>query len=191
MQRKLAKKMGAGASYGVMRGAGPKGAAGDNKKPEPTGVVTALKAEKDKPQVVEYDTSITYATITTARSKIKSGYAGADLKVYANSNTIWTQLANILDGNKKPIFMPDAMSGGFRILGMEVMEDDSCADGDVLFSNAKAGYHLNVGKEMSIMAEEHVKARNTDYCGYAIMDGNATTTKAHALITKKVQQSGS
>lgn len=185
MQRKLAKKMGSAASYGVMRGAGPKGAKGDNKKPEPTGVVTALKAENGTPQVVEYEGNITYANITAARSKIKSGYAGNNLKVYANSNTIWTQLANILDGNKKPIFMPDAMTGGFRILGMEVKEDDSCADGDVLMSNAPAGYHLNTNKEMSILAEEHIKARKTDYCGYAIMDGNTTTTKAHALITKK------
>ena len=41
---------------------------------------------------------------------------------------------------------------------------------------------MNVNKEMSMTTEEHAKDRKTDYCGYAIMDGNALTTKAHALL---------
>ena len=35
---------------------------------------------------------------------------------------------------------------------------------------------------MTMIPEEHVKERKTDYCGYAIMDGNVLTTKAHALL---------
>lgn len=179
IQRKMAKKMGAGAGYGAVRGAGKK----NEGKPEPTGVITAVLAEEGKPQVVEYADKITYNDITNARSKVKSGY-GNGLKVYANNTTIWQQLANIVDANKRPIFMVDPLTGGFKILGCEVKEDASFADGDVLFSNAAAGYHMNISKEMSMLPEEHVKERKTDYCGYAIMDGNATTTKAHALITK-------
>lgn len=182
IQRKMAKKMGAAAGYGVTHGAGT----GDGKKPEPVGTVTALLAEEGTPQVVRYTKGSvpTYANILEARSKIKSGYA-AGVSIYANSNTIWTKLAAIQDTNKRPLFIQDPSSGTgvFRILGMAVKEDDSMKDGEILFSNASDGYHLNVNKEMTMNTEDHVKERNTDYCGYAIMDGNIVTSKAHALLT--------
>ena len=180
IQRKMAKKMGAAAGYGATHGKGPSASSG---KPEPTGTVTALLAESSTPQVVEYanGTAPTWKDVTTARGKVKSGY-GAGLNVYANSNTIWGKLANIVDNNGRAIFLPDGASGVYRVLGAVVKEDDSMQDGEILFSNAEAGYHMNVNKEMSVMTEEHVKDRKTDYCGYAIMDGNVLTTKAHALL---------
>ena len=180
IQRKMAKKMGKAAGYGATHGKGPSAAEG---KPEPTGTVTALLAEDGKPQVVTYakGTVPTWKDLTNARSKVKSGY-GAGLMVYANSNTIWNILANILDANKRPIFMADNASGVNRVLGCTVKEDDSMSDGEILFSNASDGYHMNVNKEMTVMTEDHVKARKTDYCAYAIMDGNVVTTKAHALL---------
>lgn len=181
IQRKMAKKMGAGAGYGVTHGAGVAKEGGKN---EPIGTVTALKAEEGTPQVVTYAKGSipTYANVLAARSKIKSGYGGG-LKVYANTATIWNKLAMIVDANKRPIFAADPINSGVnRILGMPVEEDDSMKDGEVLFSNAKMGYHLNINKEMSMMTEEHVKARKTDYCGYAIMDGNILTSKAHSLL---------
>lgn len=178
IQRKMAKKMGAAAGYGATHGKGTK----VKEKPEPIGTVTALLDEKDTPQVVTYGKTLTYSNILEARAKIKSGYS-AGLAVYANSTTIWTKLANILDQNKRPIFVSDPTGNGqIRILGMVVKEDDSMADGEILFSNPKEGYHMNINKEMSMMTEEHVKDRKTDYCGYAIMDGNVVTAKAHALL---------
>lgn len=182
IQRKMAKKMGAAAGYGATHGKGT-----ENKtKPEPTGVVTALEKEEGTPQVIEYNDTPTFENITSARALIKSGYS-AGLKIYANSATIWNKIANIVDANKRPIFMPDPTSGGYRVLGMEVKEDDSVGDGEILLSNAFAGYHANINKEMTMMTEDHVKDRKTDYCGYAIMDGNAITNKAHALLKLKSQ----
>lgn len=180
IQRKMAKKMGAAAGYGATHGKGPSASSG---KPEPTGTVTALLEESGTPQVVEYanGSAPTWKDVTTARGKVKSGY-GAGLKVYANSKTIWDKLANIVDKNGRAIFMPDGTTGVYRVLGAEVKEDDSMQDGEILFSNAEAGYHMNVNKEMTVTPEEHVKARKTDYCGYAIMDGGVLTTKAHALL---------
>lgn len=180
IQRKMARKMGAAAGYGATHGKG----AAVKEKPEPIGTVTALLSEEGTPQVVKYTKAngITYANILETRAKIKSGYASG-LKIYANSTTIWTKLAGILDANKRPIFVPDPTgSGKIRILGMIVEEDDSMSDGEVLFSNPSEGYHMNINKEMSMMTEEHVKKRNTDYCGYAIMDGNIVTSEAHALL---------
>lgn len=182
IQRKMAKKMGAAAGYGATHGKGT----ANKEKLEPTGVVTALTKEEGTPQVIEYDATPTFKDITSARALIKSGYS-AGLKIYANSATIWNKIANIVDANKRPIFMPDPTSGGYRVLGMEVKEDDSMNDGEILLSNAFAGYHANINKEMTMMTEDHVKERKTDYCGYAIMDGNAITNKAHALLKLKSQ----
>ena len=179
IQRKMAKKMGAALGYGSTHGAGKSGSG----KPEPTGVVTALEKETGTPQIIAYaGTEPTYKELTTARSKIKSGYS-AGLAIYANSTTIWTKLANVLDANNRPLFMPDPAAGGlYRVLGMLVKEDDSMKDGEILISNPGMGYAMNINKEMTMLPEEHVKDRKTDYCGYAIADGNATTTKAHALL---------
>lgn len=181
IQRKMAKKMGKGAGYGVTHGIGSKAVEG---KPEPMGTVTALEAEAGMPQVVEYanGTIPTYNDILNARARIKSGY-GAGLKIYANSNTIWTKIAAIVDKNGRPLFIPDTTSAGKnRVLGMEVKEDDSMEDGEILFSNPTEGYHMNINKETTITTEDRAKRRTTDYCGYAIMDGNVTTNKAHALL---------
>ena len=181
IQRRMAKKMGAGAGYGVTHGAGEGATTG---KPEPMGTVTALEKEEGTPQVITYanGTLPTYKDMLALRAKVKSGY-GAGLKVYANTDTIWNKIAAIVDNNGRPIFVPDPTAGGaYRVLGMLVKEDDSMKDGEILASNAKDGYHLNINKEMTMIPEEHVKERKTDYCGYAIMDGNVLTTKAHALL---------
>ncbi len=182
IQRKMAKKMGAAAGYGATHGKGTE----DKKKPEPTGVVTALTKEEGTPQIIEYEKVPTFANITAARALIKSGYS-AGLRIYANSSTIWNKIANIVDANKRPIFMQDPTSGGYRVLGMEVKEDDSMGEGEILISNAFAGYHANINKEMTMLPEDHIKDRKTDYCGYAIMDGNILTNKAHALLKPKSQ----
>lgn len=181
IQRKMAKKLGAAAGYGATHGAGSNAASG---KPEPMGTVTALEAEKDTPQVVTYAAGTVpgYEDLVDARSKVKSGY-GAGLAIYANSLTIWGRIAKIMDQNKRPLFVPDVTSqSAFRILGMPVKEDDSMKDGEILLSNASDGYLMNINKEVSMMTEDHVKARTTDYVGYGIMDGNIVTSRAHALL---------
>lgn len=180
IKRRMGKKMGAAAGYGATHGAGNANKA----KPEPVGVVTALREEKDHPQVIVYEAGkLTYTSLTNARSKIKSGYS-VGLKIYANNDTIWNALANVLDANKRPIFIQDPSNPGkFRVLGCMVEEDASMKNGEILFSNAAAGYHMNINKDITMTTEDHAKARTTDYCGYAVMDGNVITTKAHTLLT--------
>ncbi len=183
IQRKMARKMGAAAGYGATHGKGK----GSNGKPEPIGTVTALLAADGTPQVVRYKKgeSPSYQDILNARAKVKSGYS-TGLKIYANSTTIWTRLASIVDANKRPIFLADPTGNGqIRILGMAVKEDDSMKNGEILISNPSDGYHMNINKEMTMMTDDHVKERKTDYCGYAIMDGNIVTEKAHVLLAEE------
>jgi len=180
IQRKMARKMGAALGYGTSHGKGKPSA--NEFKPEPLGIVTALEKEDGTPQISEYTAGkLTFADLTGARAKVKVG--ANELKIYANSATIWGTLANLMDGNKRPLFIPDPVNNGvYRILGMEIKEDDSMADGEILMSSPFVGYIANVNKEMSMMTEEHVKERKCDYCGYAIVDGGVTTTKAHSLL---------
>lgn len=183
MQSRLAEKMGAALGYGVTHGKGQPGSS-DTFKQEPTGVVTALEAQETTPQVVTYTKdALSYDDIVNARAKIKGGYANG-LSVYANADTIWTQIAKVKDKNERPIFITDVQNGTGvgRVLGCVVKEDDSMKDGEILFSNAQRGYTANVNKEMTVTTEQHVKQRETDYCGYAIVDGNIITAKAHALL---------
>lgn len=181
IQRMMARKMGAALGYGVSHGKGTPGTS-DSFKAEPLGIVTALEKETGTPQVTTYTTGkLTYANLTAARAKVKTG--ANELKIYANSATIWNELANVVDGNGNPMFIPDPVNNGvYRVLGMEVEEDDSMSDGEILMSSPFVGYIANVNKDMSVMTEEHVKARTVDYCGYAIVDGGVTVTTAHSLL---------
>lgn len=185
IQKRMAEKMGAALGYGSTHGKGQPGA-GETFKAEPMGVVTALEKETNTPQIAEYvKGALGYTDIITVRAKVKSGYAGG-LSIYANSNTIWTELANVKDQNGRPILIADVANGGaFKVLGMAVKEDDSMLDGEILMSNASRGYTANINKEISVTLEEHVKERITDYCAYAIVDGAMVTSKAHALLKYK------
>lgn len=186
IQRKMAQKMGAALGYGATHGKGQPGT-GDSFKPEPMGIVTALEAQEGTPQVVEYaEGKVRYEDFTKARSLIKGGYAAGGLYIYANSNTIWNEMANVKDANGRPVLMADVVNGGvYRVLSMEVKEDDSMQDGEILISNPSRGYVANVNKEISVTTEDHAKARTTDYCAYAIVDGNMLTPNAHALLRRK------
>lgn len=182
IQSQLAEKIGKALGYGVAVGKGKSSAS--EHKDEPKGIITALKAESGKPQVIEYTDLPTYAQCTEFMSKIKSAYKQGAF-IYATNDTIWNVLANIVDGNGRPYFIPDVVSGGVgRILGVVVKEDDSIPTGDILLGNANRGYHANINKDVVLDSEEYKKKRKTCYIAYGIVDGDVRTTKAFALLTK-------
>ena len=187
IQRKLAEKMGAGLGYGVARGKGKPGVSGTF-KPEPMGIVTALKAETNTPQVAPYtEGALTYSDLTAQRAMVKKG--SARLAYYANPATVWNELANVKDQNGRPIMVADPINGGvMRMFGIPVKPDDSFEDGQILLGNAAQGYAANVNKDITLETENHAKARTTDYCGYAIVDGGVLSTSMFALL--EAQASG-
>lgn len=188
IQSRIAEKMGNALAKGLVSGAGVDPDTVNPYPTEPVGVITKLEAESGTPQVVTYTAGngIAYANLTGMRAKIKSGYAkGA--KFYAKSDTIWNRLANILDDNKRPIFIPDATQGGVgRIFGILVEEEDAVPADAVLLGNMAKGYAMNVNEDITMYQEDHIKQRITDYMGYALVDGQPITTKAFAYLKKSV-----
>lgn len=181
----LAEKMGAALAKAIVSGKGKPGA-GDTFKAEPKGIKTALEGTQ---QIIDYSgEKPSYEDLTKAMAKIHSTYKNGAV-IYANGATIWEGLANIVDGNNRPIFIPDVTSGGVgRIFGLVVKEEDAVTDGEVLIGNVARGYVMNVNENMTIYTEDHIKRRYTDYMGYAIVDGDVLTEKAFALLRKGLPQ---
>lgn len=186
IQNELAERIGVALGNAVVKGKGPTAT-----PREPEGVETALLAESGKPQVVEYDPEATtpiplsYTMFTAAIGKIHSSYL-ATAAIYASNATIWNQLANLVDGQGRPLFIPDVTAGGVgRMFGMVVKPDAGVTDGSIIIGNPLQGYVMNTNEPMSVATEEHVKARTVDYAAYTIVDGGVLDTKAFALIRNK------
>lgn len=179
IQRELAERMSAAKARAFVRGK-------DTKK-YPQGVITAIEAEESTPQKVAYKADgLKYKDITAAMAKIKSGYMSGS-KIYANNATIWNTLANILDGQNRPLFAPDVTAGGVgRIFGLPVVEEDAMNDGEILIGNMSAGYKENVSEPMKLVTDQHAKPRKTDFVGYEVHDGGVFDEKAFAYMVKGV-----
>lgn len=150
---------------------------------QPVGILTAVKKVNDQVVKVAKTGTVTYSELLKLVSKVHSSYKpGA--KLYANSTTIWTVLANIVDANGRPFFEATAGSDGVgNALGFVVKEDASLKDDEILFGNPSVGYLFNVNEEMSMTTEDHAKERKTDYVAYMIADGNVLDEKAFAVLS--------
>lgn len=180
IQRELGERMGAAKAKAFVKGKG------DAKYPQ--GVVTAIEAEASTPQKVAYKSAdgLTYKDITAAMAKIKSGYVSG-AKVYANNTTVWGTLANVMDEQGRPLFIPDVSAGGVgRIFGIVVKEEDAMGDGEILIGNMAAGYKENISEDMKLVTENHAKARTTDFVGYEVHDAGVIDEKAFAYLVKGV-----
>lgn len=179
----LGERVGVALGVAVARGTGVK---------QPRGIETALLAEDDTPQVVAYDPAtegqeLAYGSLTAAIGKVHSSYlSGA--AIYASNGTIWGELANLMDGQGRPLFIPDVTSGGVgRMFGMVVKPDAGVSEGSILIGNANAGYIFNTNEPFSVVTDDHAKARETDYVAYAVVDGDVLDEKAFALIQRTPQ----
>lgn len=176
LQRELGERMSYAKANAFIRGAG------DAKYPQ--GVITALNAQAETPQVITYtDGSLTYKDVTTAMGAVSSKHVSG-AKIYANNKTVWGTLANLLDGQNRPLFIPDVTSGGVgRIFGIPVKEEDGMENGEILIANMATGYKENTQEPMKLVTEQHAKARKTDFVGYEVHDGGVSDETAFALLT--------
>lgn len=172
IQVEIADRVGRTLGNAVFNGTGVK---------QPKGLLTVLSAQSGTPQVVT-TTEVTYQDLTALRSKIASQFAPG-IKFYAQSATIWNTLANIVDGNKRPIFIREVVDGGVgTIFGVPVVEDDGVPAGEVVLGNPAAGVVQNTNEPFSIQTERSVVDRETRYQGYTVLDWAVTYTQAFAHL---------
>ncbi|MEG0258461.1 MAG: phage major capsid protein [Lysinibacillus sp.] len=175
----LAERVGVALGVGALRGTGTS---------QPQGLETALTAQSEKPQIKTYAaaTGIVYADITALIAKVHSSYLNG-AAFYASNKTIWEKLANIVDGNGRPVFIPDATSGGVgRMFGYVVKPDAGVSEGNIAFGNPNKGYVVNTNEPFSVTTETHAKARTIDYVAYTIVDGGVLDEQAFGLLTPTV-----
>ncbi|MCM3536589.1 phage major capsid protein [Priestia endophytica] len=180
--REIGDRMGISLSTAVYVGKGKPGA-GDTFKPEPRGIKTYLSTEEGTPQIKKYEgENITYKDLTGVMALIHSSYVNG-ATIYANNTTIWNQLANIVDGMGRPMFVADVQSGGVgRIFGKTIKPDAGMPDNEIMIANVDSGYVANINEDITMYREEHVRARLTDYMGYAIVDGDVKDSKAFVIL---------
>ena len=156
---------------------------GDGKN-SPLGIETALKAEKGTPQVATYKDQIAYKDITSTMAKIHSSFCWQGSSFMQIAKPFWNQLANIVDGQGRPLFIASPINGGVgSILGLVVKPDAGVNDGDVLIADVADTVVVNINQALTVATEDHVKGRSTDYGAYAIADAGLLTTKGAALLT--------
>ena len=177
VQKKIAEKMSNALAAAVYKGKG----AVEGKATQQIGATTNLP--ESQIVTVADATKVDYDTLVDMVSKVKSAYLGKAV-IYARNSTIWNVLAKIKDANKRPLFIPDLVnnSGVGRILSFVVKPDEVVGENEIFFGNLKDGYAENINLNMTIMTEDHIKTRMTDYVGYMIADGDRVTDKAFAMI---------
>lgn len=148
---------------------------------EMTGVLTALASVAAQRTTYASATGIEYKTITEAVSKLGSQHV-PNAVIYASNATVWNNLANIMDGMERPLFISDVTAGGVgRILGIPVKVDSAVPAGTVIIGNAK-GYVVNTNEALSVESARDIKARKVGFSAYTIVDGNVTHEKAFSII---------
>ncbi len=185
----LAERMGAALANAIVSGTGPSSATSTASQPE--GIITSLKKDNDKlaEHIVQYaikdadsGKGMAYKDITSALALIKSAYIPG-VKIYAKNSDIWNILANLVDGQKRPIFIPDVTGQTIgRLFGRNVIEEDAIPAGSFLFGNVNKGYVANFNESLAIDQEYHAKGHYTDYVAYSLVDGAVRTKNAFALV---------
>lgn len=174
LTKELADRVGVALGVATSHGTGVK---------QPKGIITLLNEEESTPQVKTYTDQVGYKDLTGAMGLIHSTLANGTA-VYANNATIWNQLANVVDGNGRPMFVADTNNGGVgNIFGRTVKADAGLKDGEILIGNVSETVDVNTNESMSVAMEDHVKPRETDYGAYAIVDLGLLTTKGFALLS--------
>lgn len=145
---------------------------------QPTGVLGAISNKVTTK-------ALTYADIVKAMGLIKGGYQANS--VFAMSTaTLYNHVYNLVDGNKRPIFIQDAQADTIgRVLGKPVVVDDHIADGTIIYGDFKDGYAVNLANGISVESstESSFKSGRVDYRALCVADAKPLIAEAFASIT--------
>ncbi|WP_414151029.1 phage major capsid protein [Acetobacterium carbinolicum] len=125
----------------------------------------------------------TYTNFVSTMGKLKRGYS-AGAKWACNNATLYTHIYNIVDDNKRPIFIADPKQESIGyILGREVVIDDNIADGDIYLGNwAYMGYNIPEGIVIEVSRESSFKSGLIDYRAIAVADTKPIVTEAFVKL---------
>jgi len=170
--KKLGEKMSVAIENAILNGAG---------NGQPTGILQGLF---DATNSAEYtEGSMAYTDITGLIALLKAGYK-PNSKFVINSKTLWNEIAQIVDDNKRPIFIPNVENGfAGRILGIPTIENEYIAEGYVLLGDFSK-YTINFNKNINITTDNSVDFRegNTVYRALALLDGKVVNSEAFVLL---------
>lgn len=145
---------------------------------QPTGILGAITNKVTAK-------ALTYADIVKAMGLIKGGYQANS--VFAMSTaTLYNSVYDLVDGNKRPIFIQDAQADTIgRVLGKPVVVDDHIADGTIIYGDFKDGYAVNLsnGIEVQSSTESSFKSGRVDYRALCVADAKPLNAEAFASIT--------
>lgn len=155
----LANKVKMAVDSGIISGNGIKKA---------TGVLAAVTAVLQTSATTGWG----YKDITNLVKSVKSGYR-KDAIFVMSSNTLYDQVAQILDKNERPYFIPDA-NAGFegKLMGRPVVTYDEVPDNTIIFGNFSY-YFFNWVKAFVIekSKEAGFKSGSTVYRALGLADG--------------------
>lgn len=138
-------------------------------------------------QKVEYSETATYADVVATVAKLKRGYSqGA--KWAMNNSTFYRVFYGMVDGNKRPIFVPDPRNDTIgKILGFDVIIDDNIADDTAYLGNFSKylGYNLPQGITIESSRESSFKSGLIDYRALAIADTKPLVADAFVKLCKQ------
>lgn len=125
----------------------------------------------------------TEGTIRAILAKVKQ----AGTKVwYANTNTIWTGLAGIQDGNDRPLFVPSTTDSDptvqGRIYGGAVKVDENLAD-NVAYVGVPASILANDFEALFMQNSIDPKTFKTIISGYSLFDAGLENPLAMVKVT--------
>lgn len=135
-------------------------------------------------QVTRYATGgqISYDNIADSMGKLASQFVNGSA-VYANSQTVWGQLAKIKDLDGRPIFISNVANGGVgTIFGLPVKVDGGAPDGTIVIANAREAYAINTNEAITLESDRNLKARTTEFLAHGVMDGAVINEKALVVI---------
>lgn len=130
--------------------------------------------------------ALAYANFPSAMAMLKRGYHKK--AVWAmNSATLYNGAYNIVDTNKRPIFLADVQKESIgSILGHEVVIDDNIADGVIYYGNFDyMGYNLPAGIAVESSTQSSFRSGKVDYRGLAIADCKPIVSEAFVKIAVK------
>lgn len=150
-----------------------------------TGLITGVTWDKTNSLTYTKGASITYKNLTAALALLKRGYSSG--AVWAMNNaTMYNQVYGLVDGNNRPLFVPDPQheNDGF-VLGKALVIDDNLPDGVIVLGNFQyMGYNIPEGIILEMSRESSFKSNLVDYKASAIADTKPLVSEAFVKISE-------